>query len=42
MNMFNVFIQKKVLPLCEQFSEPCSVLCMNNCEIHCSEVGFLY
>jgi len=39
-DMFNDFIQNKVLSECEQFSEPHSVLCMNNCRIHHSEVGF--
>ncbi len=38
--MFNNFIQNKVLSECEQFSEPHSVLCMNNCRIHHSEIGF--
>ncbi len=39
-DMFNDFIQDKVLHQCEQFSEPHSVLCMNNCRIHHSEIGF--
>jgi hypothetical protein len=39
-HMFNEFIRDKVLPECEQFPEPRSVLCMDNCGIHHSEVGF--
>ena len=37
-DMFNDFIQDKILSECEQFSEPHSVLCMNNCRIHHSEI----
>jgi len=37
--MFNTFIREKVLPLCGQFPEPRSVLCMDNCGIHRSEVS---
>jgi len=38
--MFNDFIQNKVLFKCKQFSESCSVLCINNCRIHNLEIGF--
>ncbi len=38
--MFNDFIQNKILSECEQFSEPHSVLCMNNCRIHHLKIGF--
>jgi len=39
-DMFNDFIQNKVLFKCKQFSKSHSVLCMNNCRIHHSEIGF--
>ncbi len=40
--MFNTFFREKVLPLCGRFPEPHSVLCMDNCGIHRSEVSFPY
>ena len=39
-DMFNDFIQNKVLSECEQFSEPHSVLYMNNYRIHHLKIGF--
>ena len=36
--LFNAFIQCKVLPFCSPFPGPRSVLVMDNCRIHHSEV----
>ena len=36
--LFNTFVQVKILPFCSPFPGPRSVLVMDNCRIHHSEV----
>ncbi len=38
--LFNVFVKKKVLPLCTLFSDSWSVLILDNASIYCSQVCF--
>ena len=37
-SIFNEFIQKYVLLICNEYPGPRSVLCLDNASIHCSEV----
>lgn len=37
--LFNTFIQTAVLPFCTPFPGPKSVIVMDNCKIHFSEVS---